>query len=80
MSTYNDVLSQAQNLTQNLTPNEQKRLLEDLAKLMHQQATIKTQDNSQKVPKLDLDKWFGFLPHRVDPVDFQRKLRQEWDE
>jgi hypothetical protein len=77
MSTYQDLLIQSQNLT----PNEQERLLEDLAKLIRQQPTIKPNDDSQELPnKPDLDRWFGFLPQRVDPVEFQHKLRQEWDE
>lgn len=77
MSTYQDVLSQAQNLT----PNERERLLEDLAKLIRQQPTIKTPNDSQELStQPDLERWFGFLPQRVDPVEFQRKLRQEWDE
>ena len=77
MSTYQDLLSQAQNLT----PNEQDRLLEDLTALIQQQATVTTRDEGQELPtQPDLDRWFGFLPQRVDPVEFQRKLRQEWDE
>ena len=77
MCTYQELLSQAQNLT----PNEQERLLEDLTRLIQQQATVKTRGDRQELPtQPDLDRWFGFLPQRLDPVEFQRKLRQEWDE
>ncbi|TAD79088.1 MAG: DUF2442 domain-containing protein [Oscillatoriales cyanobacterium] len=29
--------------------------------------------------QLNLDRWQGFLPQQVDPVEFQRQLRHEWD-
>ncbi|MCC3436735.1 hypothetical protein [Microcoleus sp. PH2017_05_CCC_O_A] len=52
MSTYSEVLSQAQSLT----PDEQQQLLEVLKR------------------------WRGFLPYRVDALEFQLQLRAEWDE
>ncbi|MFB2838370.1 hypothetical protein [Floridanema evergladense] len=76
MATYNEVLSQAQSLT----PEEQELLLKDLAALTHQRVTTKTQDNSQQLPQQNLDKWRGFLPKRVDALEFQLQLRKEWDE
>ncbi|MCL1465671.1 hypothetical protein [Argonema galeatum] len=76
MSTYNEVLEQAQTLT----PDEQERLLEDLAMLVRQRVVTQAQKISQKSPGLDLDRWRGFLPKRVDALEFQLKLRQEWDE
>lgn len=76
MATYNEVLSQAQNLT----PEEQELLLKDLAALTRQRVTTKTQDNSQQLPQQILDRWRGFLPKRVDALEFQLQLRKEWDE
>lgn len=76
MSTYNEVLSQAQSLT----PEEQELLLKDLAALTRQRVPTKTQDNSQQLPQQNLDRWRGFLPKRVDPLEFQLQLRKEWDE
>lgn len=76
MASYNEVLSQAQSLT----PEEQELLLKDLAALTRQRVTTKTQDNSQQLPQQNLDRWRGFLPKRVDPLEFQLQLRKEWDE
>ncbi|MFB2939002.1 hypothetical protein ACE1B6_27430 [Aerosakkonemataceae cyanobacterium BLCC-F154] len=76
MATYNEVLSQAQSLT----PEEQELLLKDLAALTRQRVTTKTQDNSQQLPQQNLDRWRGFLPKRVDALEFQLQLRKEWDE
>ena len=76
MATYNEVLSQAQSLT----PEEQELLLKDLAALTRQRVTTKTEDNSQQLPQQNLDRWRGFLPKRVDALEFQLQLRKEWDE
>lgn len=38
------------------------------------------QQTSQEMPKRNLNRWYGFLPKRVDALEFQLKLRQEWDE
>ncbi len=76
MATYKEVLSQAQSLT----PEEQDLLLRDLADLTRQRVTTKTQDNSQQLPQQNLDRWRGFLPKRVDALEFQLQLRKEWDE
>ena len=76
MSNYQEILDQAQTLT----PDEQQRLLKDLATLVHHQEATKEPENSQKTPKLNLKRWRGFLPNRVDALEFQLKLRQEWDE
>lgn len=76
MASYNEVLSQAQSLT----PEEQELLLTDLAALTRQRVTTKNQDNSQQLPQQNLDRWRGFLPKRVDPLEFQLQLRKEWDE
>ncbi len=42
--------------------------------------TSEHQNNSKKLPKQQLDKWRGFLPKRVDALEFQQELRREWDE
>jgi len=76
MPTYQEILEQAQALA----PDEQKQLLKDLATLVHPQETTKEPKNTQKIPKLNLKRWRGFLPKRVDALEFQLKLRQEWDE
>ena len=76
MSTYHEILDRAQTLT----PDEQKRLLEDLASLFNQQVTTEAENSSQKLPRKNLGRWRGFLPKRVDALEFQLKLRQEWDE
>ena len=76
MSTYNEILDRAQTLT----PDEQKRLLEDLASLVRQQVTTEAEKSSQKLPTKNLGRWRGFLPKRVDALEFQLKLRQECDE
>ena len=75
MPTYQEILDQAQTLTS----DAQQRLLKDLATLVHQEVA-KEQENPQKIPKLNLKRWRGFLPNRVDALEFQLKLRQEWDE
>ncbi|MEG3911538.1 hypothetical protein QT979_26640 [Microcoleus sp. w2-18bC1] len=47
MSTYNEVLSQAQSLT----PDEQQQLLEVLSALMRDRVTTQTQGSSERLPK-----------------------------
>lgn len=32
--------------------------------------------NSEQLPRKSL---FGFLPRRIDPMEFQRQIRDEWD-
>lgn len=70
MSTYKEILDRVQTLT----PDEQKRLLKDLTTLIHQHGT------AREPTQLNLNRWRGFLPRRVDPLDFQLQLRQEWDD
>ena len=76
MSTYSDVLSQAQSLT----PDEQQQLLEVLSALMRVRITTQTQGSNQKLPIKNLKRWRGFLPKRVDALEFQLQLREEWNE
>ncbi|MFB2982404.1 hypothetical protein [Microseira sp. BLCC-F43] len=76
MYTYNQVLSGAKTLK----PDEQLRLLEELAGLIRQQVSSQNQSTSKEMPKRNLNKWYGFLPKRVDALEFQLKLRQEWDD
>ena len=76
MSTYNEIYSQVERLS----AEEQLRLLEELAMLVRLRVTSEHQNNSKKLPKQQLDKWRGFLPKRVDALEFQQELRREWDE
>ena len=78
MYIYNEVRSQVETLT----PDEQLQLLEELAALVRQRVKTQSEDEngSPKHPGPDLERWFGFLPERVDPLEFQLKLRrEEWD-
>jgi hypothetical protein len=76
MSTYNEVLSQIHSLTS----DEQLRLLEELAALVRQKVTSEHQRRLPEIQRVSKDKWRGFLPKRVDALEFQRSLRQEWGE
>ena len=76
MSTYNQVLSQVQSLTS----DEQLRLLEELAALVCQKVTLEHQRHLLQLQGVSKEKWRGFLPKRVDALEFQRSLRQEWGE
>jgi hypothetical protein len=66
MSTYSEVLSQAQSLTL----EEQQQLLEFLSALIRQRETTETQDSTQRLPRKNLKRWRGFLPKRVDALEF----------
>ncbi|MBZ8179213.1 hypothetical protein [Oscillatoria salina] len=70
MTTYYEVLNQVQNLT----PDEQLRLLEELASI----ARHRLASNVNQTPPVS-QKWQGFLLKCVDGLDFQRSLRREWD-
>ena len=76
MSTYHEILHQAQNLSL----DEQEHLLKELTCLIEQSAKIPEPNNSQTSPPLNLKRWRGFLPKRVEALQFQVKIRQEWDE
>ena len=76
MSTYSEVLSQAQNLT----PDEQQQLLEVLSALVRDRVTTQTQGSSERLPRKNLKRWQGFLSKRVDALELQLQLRAEWDE
>jgi len=76
MSTYIEVLSQAQNLT----PDEQQQLLEVLSALMRDRVTTQTQDSSERLPSINLKRWRGFLQYRVDALEFLLHIREEWDD
>jgi len=76
MSTYNEVLSQVQSLTS----DEQLRLLEELAVLVRRKVTSDERHRLRELQGVSKDKWQGFLPKRVDALEFQRSLRQEWGE
>jgi hypothetical protein len=66
MSTCSDVLSQAQSLTL----DEQKQLLEFLSALIRLRETTETHDSTQRLPRKNLKRWRGFLPKRVDALEF----------
>ena len=76
MSTYQEILHQAQSLSL----DEQEHLLKDLTLLVEQMGKTQEQNNSEISPKLNLKRWRGFLPKRVDALEFQVKIREEWDE
>ena len=76
MSSYNQVLSQIQSLTS----DEQLQLLEELAALVRQKITSEHQRHLLQLQGVSKDKWRGFLPKRVDALEFQRSIRQEWGE
>ncbi|MBC6478356.1 MAG: hypothetical protein GDA56_11840 [Hormoscilla sp. GM7CHS1pb] len=81
MSTYNQVLS----LAKNLSSSEQLRLLSELA-LQLRDSWLMASDpdrslgKSVKSPFAGKNKWRGFLPERVDALEFQRAIRREWGE
>ncbi len=64
MLTYPEILKE----TLSLNPDEQKQLLEELTKVINQQTN----------PTKNLDKWFVFLPKRIEPMEFQLEIRKEW--
>ncbi|MFB8794517.1 MAG: hypothetical protein U7126_09905 [Microcoleus sp.] len=74
MSTYSTVLTEVLRLE----PKEQQQLLEVLSALMRDRITTQTQGSNQKLPLKNLKRWRGFLPYRVDALEFQLQLREEW--
>ncbi len=76
MSTYQEILRQAQALSR----DEQEHLLQDLARLVDQRATLQEQNYRETSQPLNLKRWRGFLPKQVDALEFQVKIRQEWDD
>jgi hypothetical protein len=75
MPTYDDILSQVERLR----PDEQLRLIEDLAVLVRQRVAATSANGIQKPPQQNLDRWFGFLPKSMDALAFQLQIRREWD-
>ncbi|MDB9519828.1 hypothetical protein PN466_23065 [Roseofilum reptotaenium CS-1145] len=76
MSSYQEILHQAQSLSR----DKQEHLLQDLARLVEQRATMPEQNESETSPPLNLKRWQGFLPKQVDALEFQVQIRQEWDD
>ncbi len=76
MSTYKEVRNQIETLN----PEEQLQLLEELAAMVRRRVRTEPQHQGGDLPVQNLDKWFGFLPKRVDALEFQKELRQEWEE
>ncbi|NEQ64035.1 MAG: hypothetical protein F6K21_00625 [Symploca sp. SIO2D2] len=58
-----------------LSSDKQLQLLEELAVLVRQKVTSENQHRRQEMPELIRDKWRGFVPKRVDDLDFQKSLR-----
>ncbi|HBL10657.1 MAG TPA: hypothetical protein DD379_04475 [Cyanobacteria bacterium UBA11162] len=75
MTIYNEILSQVEQLQ----PDEQLRLIEDLAALVRRQVAATSQDSLQTRPLPNLDQWFGFLSQPIDALAFQLQIRQEWN-
>ncbi|MCT7969852.1 hypothetical protein NG799_26405 [Laspinema sp. D1] len=75
MYNYQEILHQAQTLTS----DEPKLLLKDLTTLVSQGDPSEEAQNTTELPRLNLNRWRGFLPKRVDALKFQLELRQEWD-
>ncbi len=73
MSTYSAVLTQVLRLA----PDEQQQLLEVLSALMRDRVTTQTQGSRERLPRKNLKRWRGFLPYRVDALEFQLQLRAE---
>jgi len=48
--------------------------------LMRDRATTHIQGSSERLPRKNLKRWRGFLPYRVDALEFQLQLRAEWDD
>ncbi|MGK7905427.1 MAG: hypothetical protein AB4352_29290 [Hormoscilla sp.] len=79
MSTYNQVLS----LAKNLSSDEQLRLLSELAMQLRDSMASdpdRSLVKSVKSPDTGKNKWRGFLPERVDALEFQLAIRREWGE
>ena len=74
MPNYSEVLGQAKNLT----VIEQRQLLKELSILISQQES--SQPEKKFSESSEKNKWRGFLPQRVDALEFQLELRREWDE
>lgn len=66
MINYTQIIKQAEQLPF----EEQKKLLQELTQLIQQKEKINP----------NFDNWFGFLSKKVDPLEFQQQLREEWDE
>ncbi|WP_159787152.1 hypothetical protein [Sodalinema gerasimenkoae] len=75
MSNYQEILHQAKTLIL----DEKKLLLKDLTTLVSQDNPPEDIQNTPAPPRLNLVRWRGFLPKRVDARKFQSKIRQEWD-
>jgi len=79
MSTYNQVLS----LAKNLSSDDQLRLLSELAMQLRDSMASdpdRSLVKSVKSPLAGKNKWRGFLPERVDALEFQLAIRREWGE
>jgi uncharacterized protein (DUF488 family) len=81
MTTYNEVLIQVQSLT----PDEQLRLLEELAALIRQRVISQNQDanlshslrGQEIVDILEKIAASNIFANVSDPVEWQRELRQD---
>ncbi|HIK09775.1 MAG TPA: hypothetical protein IGS52_05835 [Oscillatoriaceae cyanobacterium M33_DOE_052] len=76
MSSYQEVRRQVETLN----PEEQLQLLEELAAMVRRRVRAEPLHPTGELPAPNLDKWFGFLPKRVDALEFQQEIRREWDD
>ena len=67
---YNHLLQTALTLPPNLRTQLVQTLLESLDR-PSPQPTIQSNHS---------DRWFATLPKRIDPLEFQRSIRSEWDD
>lgn len=75
MTTYQEALA----LIRRLSLAEQLQLLSELSQMVRQAARSWFATEAPPTKTLGLDRWRGCLPKRIDPVTFQRQLRDEWE-
>lgn len=71
---YREVLNEVLNQTQKLTPDEQLRLLEDLAGLIRQQVLPKRKHSILELEGLGQEIWKG-----IDAQEYINQERDSWD-
>ncbi len=47
---------------------------------MRDRVTTQTLSSRERLPGKNLKRWRGFLPYRVDALEFQLQIREEWDD
>ncbi len=56
-----------------------RELKKNTGKSLRQQLNEFIQNESPKGKKLNWEKFFGKVNFNMDPIDYQRKLRDEWE-